>query len=802
MKAAFAGSHLAFVRPRPTRGGGATAALVTLALAFGACSSGPAATPIPTAVPTAASSAVPTSAATAFPTSAATAAPTVAPTPVPTTSPTPTPVPTPTPRIGLGTVDVALPALESLVETATWGTVPIDQLVVFFADGRTAVEADVLAARLGGRVVGVVEILNAYQVQFPGRTEAELRAALEAAAATAGVVLAVPNQMVVPNEDEPSDEIWGIRLSPLTDPLYASDGSDGYGLVGLQAAWDYIRGSGMTLSPTQVGVVDSGLYPGTGEFDESATITYTAPNANLGEPETMTLEDGSVIPHPAVGHGTAVTTVLAADADDGGPVGVASILGKKLTVSQTNLYKPPFGYGVKRTVADPKDPAIVDSGGASFMLSSLDAIFAEVEAGSKVINLSWGPKDYTTTDPRTSAAFRLFFERMAKERPDVVFVASAGNDGEEMDGEHFFPGGAPLPNVITVGNVNNDGTINEDSNTEGEDFEVSIFAPGDRAVYGYDRSTGKVNNTGGGTSMAAPQVAAAAALMRALDTSLTAAQIKKILVASSREVDGVPVLAIDAAVKAVIDSNCDKAKIPRLTIDELRGRGVIDAVATPVADAPGEYEVRGIVKAIGPKGATITITVTGGTVTVGESPRTLAKAGEPGWTVRLESGKGTIVVRRLDSNAASRIEIDPIDINGHWTGTFTVTNLTVDPEAAPEGEEGCGIVLLDAMKDKPLPMTLDIKVDKAGKGTATVLIDPTSLDLGEDVTIEEPEPQVLPITYAGNRLTFNIPEQEDASATMSGTVVRVGKDLRIDGTLVSGGKGFRATAVWVVTRKA
>ena len=55
-------------------------------------------------------------------------------------------------------------------------------------------------------------------------------------------------------------------------------------------------------------------------------------------------------------------------------------------------------------------------------------------------------------------SYKNFFEKMARDRPDVLFVCSAGNDGEVVDGTERYPSGLNLPNMITVGNVMNDGT--------------------------------------------------------------------------------------------------------------------------------------------------------------------------------------------------------------------------------------------------------------------------------------------------------------------------------------------------------
>ena len=129
---------------------------------------------------------------------------------------------------------------------------------------------------------------------------------------------------------------------------------------------------------------------------------------------------------------------------------------------------------------------------------------------------------------------------------------------------------------------------------EGNDFEVSIFAPGHQAVRGYDKDTGQIKNTNGGTSMAAPQVTATAALLRCLNKDLTAEQIKKIITTTAHTRDGTMILSVDEAVRSVIDTTRDLAGLPRLTREALLDGGVVDAVAVPIAGTPGTYTVRGI----------------------------------------------------------------------------------------------------------------------------------------------------------------------------------------------------------------
>ncbi len=707
--------------------------------------------------------------------------------------------PSPTPA-GLATV--GLPDAARVVATTTFGAVPVNQVIVLFADGKGLADAEALAATLGGRVVGQMDFLNAYQVETSGTTEADLVAALATASAAPGVTLAAPNQAVSP--DEEPGEIWGTRISPMTDPPYNSGGNaDGYGLIGVSTAWDYIRGSEMDLEPVQVGVVDSGVWTGSNEFDGGTRVTFTESEANLSNPQKQTNNDDSVSDDPSGGHGSGVNVIIGADSDDSGPAGIASVLGDKLAISNTNLWASDYGTTWTAAAPDPDDPSVVQyPGGSTYQYADLVAIMNQVKAGSTVINMSWGPSDWTKTDPNVPKIYQAFYERMATEHPEVLFVATAGNDGVKgMTAGHRYPGGFAVPNLITVGNVNNDATINDSSNTAGEGFEVSIFAPGHQAVRGYNKDTGEVKNLYGGTSMAAPQVAAAAALLRSLNKNLTAAQIKDIITKSATNKDGVPVLSVDEAVLAVINLNCDALGIPQIDKETLLGRGVVDAVAVPVDGSPGVYTLRGIVKGTGARGVDLDVTVTEGEVTSGEEPTHLDEAGEATWTIKLDPPEvGVIIVRRDDNKAASRIAIETIDVNGSWAGTFTLTSLDLDPAMEEQAkEEGCDVAILQGLLGKALPMTLELSVDPNSSGTSIYWIDVSSLKDADGKAMTS-EPQEAPVTYKGNLLTFKLDATSGVATKMSGAVSRSGAVATIKGTISLSGEGYSAKAVWTVTK--
>ncbi len=147
---------------------------------------------------------------------------------------------------------------------------------------------------------------------------------------------------------------------------------------------------------------------------------------------------------------------------------------------------------------------------------------------------------------------------------------------------------------------------------------------------------------------------------------------------------------------------------------------------------------------------------------------------------------------------------EQIDVNGKWTGTFTVTDVSIDPKLRAEAEkaaeeEGCDLTdALNQLVGKAVPMTLDISVDDKGKGTATVFIDYSVIKDKNGKPLKS-EPSSADVTYAGNRLEF---VSEDGQGAMAGTASRNGDVLTIRGTTSVGGEGVTMTGVWTVSRQA
>ena len=219
----------------------------------------------------------------------------------------------------------------------------------------------------------------------------------------------------------------------------------------------------------------------------TATATWTTSTASICPPASpgQDLSDG-------LGHGTHVAGIVAAAANGAGVVGVAPqaklMIVKVLTAD---------GSGTTGAVAE----------GIRYAAAN----------GARVINLSLAGN---ANDPRLAEAVQ------AAGAANALVVASAGNDGRDIDQQPAYPAALPEPNLLAVASTDpDDGRgISEFSNFGR--LTVQVAAPGAQIL--------SSANTGGwalksGTSMAAPMVAGVAALAVSANPQINAADLRGLL---------------------------------------------------------------------------------------------------------------------------------------------------------------------------------------------------------------------------------------------------------------------------------
>lgn len=186
------------------------------------------------------------------------------------------------------------------------------------------------------------------------------------------------------------------------------------------------------------------------------------------------------------------------------------------------------------------DPEPLDEKAAAAMAVNVkDAVAYFKSHGVRVVNMSWritepqidGSLLNLEPDPakrniRTQAVFAIIngaLEDAFKSAPEILFIAGAGNEDEDVDFVRSFPAGINLPNVMTVGAVDvalrpaRFTSYGKSIDVYANGFEVPTKVPGGMSL------------NVSGTSIAAPQVTNLAAKLFALNPRLTPARVRFII---------------------------------------------------------------------------------------------------------------------------------------------------------------------------------------------------------------------------------------------------------------------------------
>ncbi len=369
------------------------------------------------------------------------------------------------------------------------------EYVIGISDSATEAELRELAAREGMEILEVRHSVRlAVLVDDGTRAPEDVLDALDADESTS---FAEPQFVYRPSAipDDYGEYMWGLSNSGVANGIAGAD-IDAFG------AWDVTRGEGIVVAVIDTGVdithpdlvpnlwTNDGEIPGNGIDDDG--------NGYVDDVHGWDFVYRDNDPEDRDYHGTHVAGSVAARGDDG--YGVPGVAYRSRIMSLKFL----------------------DGNVGGLSSQAAEAITYAVNNGAHVINASWG-------GPGQSSAIRNAIA-YARSR-GVLFVAAAGNEGRNNDSFGTYPANYPLDNVISVAASDRRDRLGSFSNYGAS--RVHIAAPGVDIV-----STFPGEDWGylDGTSMAAPYVSGAAALLKSVAPSISPAQIRQVLMESASDV--------------------------------------------------------------------------------------------------------------------------------------------------------------------------------------------------------------------------------------------------------------------------
>ena len=286
-------------------------------------------------------------------------------------------------------------------------------------------------------------------------------------------------------DPQPAEEQWAASPETVLD---------------LPGAWQLSQGAGVVVAVVDSGVrlshpdLRSNLWtnpaevPGNHKDDDGNGFVDDVHGVDLTGEHSLADDQG---------HGTHVAGTIAAARNGKGVVGVA--------------------YKAKLMVV-----RILDSRGSGSTRTLAAGIRYAAANGARIINLSL---ETSTDDPRVRAAVK------AASAANVLVVCSAGNTGANVDRRPLYPVSIPADNLVGVAATApaDDGEAIPQFSNFGP-LSVPVAAPGDGVV-----STARDGGyeTRSGTSMAAPHVAGVAALMASVAPTLSAQELRGLLLEHS-----------------------------------------------------------------------------------------------------------------------------------------------------------------------------------------------------------------------------------------------------------------------------
>ncbi len=322
-------------------------------------------------------------------------------------------------------------------------------------------------------------------------------AAEEAAGGLTVGVNWVSNTLAIPTDSDeaPNGTNWGgvVYTPDAYDWVYMAKGTTQD--IGVPEAWTLLDRAGRLTNAVDLAILDGGYFP---NADFPAGVTYISVVPFITDARNVNGVDGG-----APFHGTDVLQTAVARSDNNlGIVGVAAPVARPIAVFTS------YDYVV-----------------------SIAAVLSARAAGAEIINMS-----YSADVPSIFGWTVLPFEATtaAVRASGTLLFASAGNDGNNVDGEDCFivcwehTWHTPCENagVICVGGLGWN-SQNKAGNSNYGHEHVDIYAPytvysgQSPAAMGGNTTVGIIN----GTSFSSPYAASVAALIWAADPTQSASEV-------------------------------------------------------------------------------------------------------------------------------------------------------------------------------------------------------------------------------------------------------------------------------------
>ncbi|MDB9485369.1 S8 family serine peptidase [Dolichospermum circinale CS-537/01] len=366
-----------------------------------------------------------------------------------------------------------------------------NKLIVKFKDGINTTQANEIKNSLGVVKTDIIKLTGAEIWTLSGKTSVETALATYRNSPTFKYI--EPDYIVTKAATFPNDpgfpQLWGLHNTGQTGGTPDAD-------IDAPEAWDIQTGNPNLV----IGVIDTGV-----DYNHQDLVgnIWTNPgeiaNDGIDNDGNGYIDDirgwdfayNDNNPSDVDGHGTHVSGTIAGKGNNG--VGVTGVA--------WNAKIMPLKF--------------LDDTGSGSTSNAILAINYATAKGVKITNNSWGGGGFSQA---------LYDAINAAGQQGALFIAAAGNSGQNADINPMYPAAYNLANIISVASTTHTDALSSFSNYGLT--TVDLGAPGS-AIY----STLPNNSYGtlSGTSMASPHVTGAAALVWSQNPTWTAQQVKNTL---------------------------------------------------------------------------------------------------------------------------------------------------------------------------------------------------------------------------------------------------------------------------------